>query len=433
MVEARTSTAAIVCCCLMAVAGPQQPPATDNHAPARPATGPFQLPSSLGSQHEIERAKQLLEAGSKDQAITILREFLRKEPQNGDAHLLLGSALGLVPERSEALKELQKAVELQPSSALAHFILGTAQARFGDSEAGRRSLEKALQLDPRFAQGHVSLAMILGQQHELDSAREHLIRAIEIQGDTPAAAHSHYLLAQVLAENDELEKALEELNKATSLRPDYADVFLAEGFIRKLQHNNSAAIAAFKRAAALSPHDFEAQSELGTAYLRVGDAAQAVVHLRQATKLKPDDRSTLYQLCWALQRAGRPDEASGCGQELSAKTKTWLANAANELSATQANNAGVELEKAGNVAAALEKYRAAVRLDPTQTVFRRNVALALCRLGRWDEGVAELQEVLKENPDDAEATKALYIAQENARAGRSNSSPPRANPPTDPE
>jgi tetratricopeptide (TPR) repeat protein len=371
-------------------------------------------------QNEIEQARKLLEAGSKDQAIALLREILREDPDNADAHLLLGSALALVPERSEALKELQRVVELQPSSAVARFTLATAQARFGDPEAAKKSFEKTLQLDPRFAEAHVSLAMILAQQKELASARDHLIRAIQIQGNTRAAAHSHYLLAQVFAEQDELEKALEELNTATSLRPKYAEAFLAQGFIRRQQRNDVAAIAAFKRAVALAPDDFDAQHELGAAYLRGGDASQAVVHLRYAAKLKPGDRSTLYQLCRALQKAGKAEEAKACEHELSAKIRMGLATAGNELTATQANNAGVELEKAGNLAGALEKYRVAVSLDSTQTVFRRNAALALCRLGRWDEGIVELQEVLKENPDDAEATKALYIALENVRAGKTS-------------
>ena len=419
-----------LCCCVVAFASPQQAQAPNAQEAARSVIGATPSPSSARCQREIARAKYLLEAGSKDQAIAILREVLREEPENGDAHLLLGSALALVPERSEALKELQRAVELQPSSALAHFTLGTAQARFGDSDAARRSFEKTLQLDPRFAEAHVGLAMILGQQHELASAREHLIRAIQILGNTPSAAHAHYLLAQVLTEQHELGKALEELNTATTLRPNYAEAVLAQGFIRKQQHNNLAAIAAFKTTVALSPQDFEAQYELGAAYLRVDDASQAVVHLRQAAKLKPGDRSTLYQLCRALQKAGKAEEAKACEQELSAKIRTGLASAATELTETELNNAGVELEKAGNLAGALEKYRAAVRLNPTQTVFRRNVALALCRLGRWDEGIAELQEVLKENPDDAEATKALYIALENARAGKTNRNP---SPKTQPE
>jgi len=403
-------------CCFVALASPLHPQPGNTQEPSIPVTTTAPPRSSKHCQREIARAKRLLEGGSNGQAIAILREVLREEPENGDAQLLLGSALALVPERSKALKELQRAVELRPSSALAHFTLGTAQARFGDSDAARRSFERTLQLDPRFAEAHVSLAMILGQQNELAPAREHLVRAIQLYGNTPQAAGSHYLLAQVLTEQNELETALKELDKASSLQPSYAEAFLARGFIQKQQSNNAAAIAAFKKAAALSPKDFDAQFELGAAYLRDGYTSQAVAHLRRAAELKPGDRSALYQLCRALQKAGKAEEAKACEQELSARVKTGVAAAANELTATQANNAGVDLEKVGNVAGALEKYRAAVRLNPTQIVFRRNLALALCRLGRWNEGIAELRDVLEENPDDAEATKALYIAVENDHA-----------------
>ena len=411
-------------CCLVALASPQHPQASKGQEPARSGAATARSASSTHHGREIARAKQLLQEGSKDRAIAILREVLREEPDNGDAHLLLGSALALVPERSEALQELQKAINLQPSSAMAYFTLGTAQARFGETNAAKRSFEMALQLGPKFAEAHVSLATILGQQHQLASARKHLAQAIRIYGSTSLAAHSHYLLAKVLVEGNEPEKAMEELNTAISLRPDYAEAFLAQGLMRKQQSNNVEAIAAFNKAVALSPEDFDAQYELGTAYLRAGDASQAVTHLRRAAKLKPGDRSTLYQLCRALQKAGEKEESKACEQELSTKIKTGLETEANELTATQANNAGVELEKAGNLPGALEKYRDAVRQNPTQTVFRRNLALALCRLGRWSEGVAELQEVLKQNPDDAEATKALYIALENARAGKTTGTPP---------
>jgi tetratricopeptide (TPR) repeat protein len=403
-------------CCFVALANPQHPQASSAQEPAGSATTNAPSPSSVYSQREIARAKRLLERGSKDQAIAVLRDVLHQEPENGDAQLLLGSVLALVPERSKALAELQRAVALQPSSALAHFTLGTAQARFGDPDAAMKSFEKTLQLDPRYAEAHVSLAMILAGRTELASARQHLVRAIQIYRNTPPAAHAHYLLAQVLTEQKEPEAALEELDKASSLRPGYAEAFLAQGLIRKQQSNNAAAITAFEKAVALSPSDFDAQYELGAAYLRGGDASRAVAHLRRAAELKPGDWSTLYQLCRALQQDGKAEEAKAYEQQLSARVRVGVAAAANELTATQANNAGVDLEKLGNVAGALEKYRVAVRLNPTQSVFRRNLALALCRLGRWNEGIAELQEVLKENPGDVDATKALYVAVENVRA-----------------
>jgi hypothetical protein len=33
-----------------------------------------------------------------------------------------------------------------------------------------------------------------------------------------------------------------------------------------------------------------------------------------------------------------------------------------------------------------------------------------CRLGRWRDGIAELREVLRVDPDNADAAKALYVA-----------------------
>ena len=73
-------------------------------------------------------------------------------------------------------------------------------------------------------------------------------------------------------------------------------------------------------------------------------------------------------------------------------------------------DAGRGLEKSGDFRAALEKYRAALDLDPSDAVLRLNYGLALCRLGRWQQGVAELREVLRLDPNNAAAAKALYIA-----------------------
>ena len=84
----------------------------------------------------------------------------------------------------------------------------------------------------------------------------------------------------------------------------------------------------------------------------------------------------------------------------------------------QLNRDGVQLEKEGNFAASVEKYRAALKLMPSQTIFRRNLALVLCRLGRWEEGIYELKEVLKEDSEDTVATRALSIALENAQKAK---------------
>ena len=92
------------------------------------------------------------------------------------------------------------------------------------------------------------------------------------------------------------------------------------------------------------------------------------------------------------------------------------------LEATRLNNEGVELEKSSKLSAALEKYRSALELDPFHGGYRRNLALGLCRLGRWEQGIAELREILRQDPNDEDTTRALYIALEKAAEAKAANS-----------
>lgn len=389
------------------VAGGQALPAPQDTPPANHC-GSGLHPSR--STERLEKARESLRKGQTSEAIALLREIVRDRPRDGDAHLLLGDALAALAMRSEALRELQQGVALEPRSAVAYFSLGNAEARFADLDAARGAFERAVALDPGFIEAHVSLALVLAQQKQFDSAKDNLARAIELTGDKPAAAYPHYLLAQVLASQGHPHQALEQLDAAIALRPSYAEAHLRAGLIESNLHKNARAIGEFEEAASLNPNDAEAEYLLGGAYLRSNMGTQAVEPLKKAVAMMPGDRKSLYQLCEAFRMAGRREEASHCQQKLSILVRQEMTETDNIAAAGNLNNEGVALEKARNLAAAVEKYRAAVKLNPRQTVFRRNLALALCRQGNWKEGAAELNEVLKENPEDTETTKALYIA-----------------------
>ncbi|HEV2232122.1 MAG TPA: tetratricopeptide repeat protein [Terriglobia bacterium] len=398
-------------CCGLALVSPAA-----SQAPAQGGAEPSQTREPSSSQAAIERASQLLQAGSANQSIGILRQILRQEPDNADAHLLLGAALALVPRESEAVRELQRGVELEPKSARAFYMLGTALARFVRLTEAREAFQKAIDLDPRFADAHVSLGLVQSQLKELDLAGEQFGEAIILLGATTPAAYPHYLLAGVFIEQHELHRAENELKTAIKLRPNYAKAYLSLGMVRKDLHDAAGALRAFDRAAALSPSDPMAQFQLGSALLGAGRAATAVKPLKQALTLRPDYRPALVQLCRALGRLGRTNEARACEQKAADMARTEAAANDQMLAAAKLNTEGVELEKQGKLSDALEKYRAAVNLNPSQTVFRRNLGLVLCRLRRWGEGIVQLREVLKQDPGDSAATQALYVALENAPA-----------------
>lgn len=378
--------------------------------------GASQASQKTSTQRDIARGTHLLERGAVEEAVTLARDLVRREPDNADAHLLLGRALALAPEPANALAALGRAIDLQPDRADGHYTLGTVLARFGDLDAARVSFERAIEKAPAMAEAHASLGLLLAQRQELPQAKRHLARAIELHGRSDAAAFPHYVLAQVLREERELERALHHLTEAVALRPEYAEAYASLGAIRTSRLEHAKAADAFEAAVRLTPESAEARAGLGAAYLQLERPADGIPHLETAVRLRPADRTARYHLCRSYSLAARAVEAKACYGALSKQMADERGES--DVEAARVNREGLALEAAGDLPAALERYRAAVTLSPYATVLRRNLALAYCRLGRWDEGIAELKKVLDADPDDQDAIKALYVAIEQSRRAR---------------
>ena len=372
----------------------------------------------VSKREDLQKARQLLSKGSADEAASLLQGIVEQDSHDAEAQLLLGTALALVPQPSKAIAALRRAVDLRPDFAPGYNTLGMTLGRFGELDAARQAFEKAVELDPKFAEAHVNLSLILAQRKEFLGAADHLRRAIALQGKSDAAAYSHCLLGKVHNEQDQPQAAAQELEKAVELRPNYAEAYLDLALTQRKLSGNSDCLHALKKAVELAPNHPIARYQLGKEYLSRGMTEEALVQLREAARLQPCDRAVLYSLDRALLSSGRAEEAKSVEEKLQEILRSANELRAGTLEATRLNNDGVELEKAGHLAAALEKYRGALDLDPLHTGYRRNLALGLCRLGQWEQGIAELREVLRQNPDDGEATKALYIALEKTTAAK---------------
>ncbi len=356
----------------------------------------------LAQRASVETAWDLLAKGNRKQAIALLHEIIQANPRDADARLLLGSVLMEEGQRAESIAQLTEAVRLRPNSAEAFNALGEA-----DPKAARGAFEKAIALDPRFAQAHVNLGLILVQSGEMQAAAQHLDRAIAILGHTPDAAFPHYLRAKVYTEHNEVEKAAAELKEALSLRPDFAEAWSDLGQARKTLLDDAGALAAFQRAVDAGPDDAVAQYRLGAEYLHNGKANLAVLHLRKALALNPEDQSTLNSLQLALREDGQLEEAAQVRKRLADLLRKRDTASQNALAAIQLNNDGANLEKAGNLRGALEKYRAALELYPEHVGIRVNLAAALLRLGQRSQGISELREAVRRDPSNNTAKTAL--------------------------
>lgn len=365
-------------------------------------------------ENEIARAKELLTTGSGNEAITLLRLVVKQDSSNAEAHLLLGTALALVPRRSEALAELNRAIELRPAFAPGYNTLGMVLGRFAEPDAAREAFEKAISLDPQLTEAHVNLSLVLAQRKEFSLASEHLARAIQLEGNSPVAGYWHYLKGKIYYEQDMPQEAIKEFEEAIKLGPNYAEAYLSLGIISRRSSDSAGALRAFQKAVEFAPQNPVARYSLGAEYLSHGKSTSAIEHLREAARLQPQDRAVLYSLSRALRNTGQVKQSRMIETRLREILQSADQVRTKTLEATRLNNDGVELEKSGKLSAALEKYRSALELDPLHGGYRRNLALGLCRLGQWEQGIAELREVLRQNPNDEETTRALYIAVEQA-------------------
>jgi tetratricopeptide (TPR) repeat protein len=368
------------------------------------------------AQSRLDTARELVSKGSFEKAEAMLRQAIAADPNSVDARVLLGTTLALQGIRGEAIEQLAAAVRLNPNSASAHNEFGMVLSRFVEVKSARQEFERALELNPGLSEAHVNLSLILAQAGELAGAAEHLDRAIELLGSSPKAAYAHYLRAKIWGAQDEIQNSIAEFQKAVQLQPDYAEAWSSLGGMRRLALDRAGAMKALSKAVVLKPDDALAQYRLGQLYLQEGNAPEAVKHLKHSLSYAPNDRATLYNLMLALTKAGQVEEAKRIAQRIAELQRQNDRASEVGLAASGLNSDGIQLEKSGNTRAALAKYRAALDLDPTGFGFHLNYALALCRLGRWQDGVVELREVLRDDPDNADAAKALYMASEQAKA-----------------
>ena len=380
---------------------------------------------AFAQRSSVNAARELLARGHNQEAVRLLRQAIKANPQSADAHLLLGRALMHEEEGWESIQELTEAVRLGPDSAEAQTTLGEALNYFGDSHAARKRLERAVSLDPDFAPAQVNLGLVLLEFDEDSAAMEHLSQAIGLLRKTSKAAYPHYLRAKAYTAQKQFQNAEKDLNQAVSLAPDFPEAWSDLGEARKALFDRKGALAAFEKAVRLAPKDPVAQTRLGAELLDQGKAHEAIPHLREAARLDPESQSALWNLLRALSQDGQQEQAAAVRKTLAGLMRNKEEDSRNAQAAIQLNNQGATLQKAGKLQEAMGKYHEALKLDPRHTGIRLNYAGALLHLGRWSEGVAELRKILRQDPNNIAAQQALdYVLAHPPPGGRQQQSVP---------
>ena len=244
----------------------------------------------------------LMSVGRKNDAETVLRRWMAKDPGNRDAALRLAAVLSDNGKALEAETVVRTIVRGGEDADVA-FVLGRAlleQARFDEAETQFRKVIRA-RPDHQIAHGNLMelVWMRTGDVHEASREIDKVLRA------SPDLQGLRVTKARLLTSARLPKEALAEIDAGLRLAPSAPGLLAAAATIA-LDVDGTRALDYASRLHAVAPHDRTAQVAVGNASLATGRAREALVIAEALHDADPTDGRALAMKADALRMLGDP-------------------------------------------------------------------------------------------------------------------------------
>lgn len=198
----------------------------------------------------VSRAAGAQLAGRADEALALLADALRQDPNHAGA-LTFGALLALRNGQARrALDYAERAIGADPRRARAHHLRGLALQADGRGADALVALRQAVELDAKLADARLDLGNALLDEGDLAGARTQIA---DVLASEPGSAIAYNSLGNLLARQQQYDAAIAAYAKAIELDPRLPQAYGNLGMLQFGIGENDAAIAAFRRAVALAP------------------------------------------------------------------------------------------------------------------------------------------------------------------------------------
>ena len=272
--------------------------------------------------------------------------------------------------------------------AFQHAAADHQAGRLVDAERGYRDI---LAEQPDHADALHGLGLLALQCDRADLAIAYIGQAASAR---PEDARVHLDLGLALRARHHLEESRGAIRVATLLDPDDALAHAALGDALVLLNRLPDAVSAYRDALALAPDLAAARASVGFILKELGEWEDAVTELRRAVALQPDHSAAFVALGAALIELDRLEEA-----ETALRAALTLA----PDDAMALNNLGLVQHTRGDVTDAVVTLTRARQVRPDLAGIRTNLAAALRDSGALDAALAEADDIVRVDPDNADA------------------------------
>ena len=360
----------------------------------------------------LDQAKKLVQGGDPQGALSLLKRADLHAPGASEIHALKGVCLALLEKPIESAEEFDQAIALRPNYAPTYLSSGLAFANFHDLDRASARLSTALRLDPHLPGARFNYALVLARAGKYAESEEQVDVAFADKQAKEPALDLWRLKARDVYYQKKWQATIDAYGKVLEFQPNWPEAYFAIGEAFYYLNLPQKSMPELEKAVALDPEKSTAHKLLGKLYQDAGRQQEAIAQLEEAHRLQPNDREAIYRLYRIYFHNGDTINSSRLQKELQNSVARDKAESNGGAKAAALNNTGIELEKKGDFTGALDHYDQAAKIDVTNVVFQRNAALLLCKMGRPQEAIRRLRDILSLDSDDAQTLQILAVANE---------------------
>ena len=255
-------------------------------------------------QLAVGLAELYFRAGRAREAIQTAQELIKKNPDNLEAHKLLGRIY------LRSLGQDQNAQNAQSDATPNGQVLDLAIAEF----------TKIVDLQPKSIEDRLLLGQLYTVKHDTAKAEAQFKAAQEIE---PASEEVVLNLARLYAESGDIKRSAELLEAVPVNDRTPKEEFALGGSYEQLKENKKA-IAAYQRSVDMEPDNLEAIRALATALLTDNQLPEALKQFQELSNADPEDVSALDRIAEIQRRQSKFNDALATAKKALAKDPSNL-------------------------------------------------------------------------------------------------------------
>jgi tetratricopeptide (TPR) repeat protein len=285
-------------------------------------------------------------------AVSEAQDILKRDPQNLEAHRLLGHiylrSLGDMQGGSGsdnvlklAIEQYEEIIKLDPRSMDDHMMLGRLYQADNQLQKAEAEEKTAVKLAPDSEDAVLALAMLYNEQGDTAKAAQTLAAVPE----NNRSAKVYSILGATYDQQKDYAKAIDAYQHAIALDRDNLDAIrgLADSLLNSGQTDK--ALQQYKVIADANPEDARTYIRMAEIYRKQGKLDVAIQNLKKASSLVKDDERISYELAEIYQAQGRYDDATQQLQNLLKSSE----KADNKYTQEEQDNRAIFLERLGSV------------------------------------------------------------------------------------